>query len=170
MAGPLSRWIFSRIVKSALVFEQESIGTYRRLQESLGGDRACGGPLADSLCHLLEEERQHWDILSRASEGKLEIEELEKVLDGHMYAAMGEIRPLSGADLERWGAELSRARESEEKTWVFYTNLRRMSKIPAVRRAFDVLAHMEKEHIDILRALLGEGSAAAGGRAGGPAP
>ena len=30
-----------------------------------------------------------------------------------------------------------------------------MSKIPVVKRAFEVLAHMEKEHIDILRALLG---------------
>jgi len=50
-------------------------------------------------------------------------------------------------------------------TGVFYTNLRRMSRIPAVRRAFDVLAHMEKEHIDILRALLGKGPGTAAGRA-----
>ncbi len=170
MAGPLSRWIFSRVVKSALVFEQESIETYRRLQESLEGGRACGGPLADSLCHLLEEERQHWDILSRASRGRLEVEDLEKVLDEHMYAAIDGIRPLAGADLERWGGELARALAGEEKTWVFYTNLRRMSKIPAVRRAFDVLAHMEKEHIDILRALLGKGTGSAGGGAAGRAP
>jgi len=113
MAGPLSRWIFSRVVRSALIFEQESIETYRRLQESTEASRACAGPLADSLCHLLEEERQHWDILSRASLGKLEIEELEKVLDEHMYAAIDEIRPLAGVDLERWGGELSRALDSE---------------------------------------------------------
>jgi len=164
MAGPISRWIFSRIVKSALVFETEAIETYRRLQESLEGGRACGGPLADSLCHLLEEERQHWEILSRASIGKLGVEELERVLDGHMDAAIDGIRPLAGEDLERWGGELSRALAGEEKTWVFYTNLRRMSKIPVVRRAFKVLAHMEKEHIDILRALLGRGGAPAGTR------
>ena len=120
--------------------------------------------------HLLEEERQHWDILTRASLGRLEVEELEKVLDEHLYAAIGEIRPLAGADLERWGAELSRALAGEEKTWVFYTNLRRMSKIPAVRRAFDVLAHMEKEHIDILRALLGKAAGTSGSSAAGRAP
>jgi len=164
MAGPISRWIFSRVVRSALVFETEAIETYRRLQESLGGGRACGGLLADSLCHLLEEERQHWEILSRASIGKLGVEELERVLDGHMDAAIDGIRPLAGEDLERWGGELSRALAGEEKTWVFYTNLRRMSKIPVVRRAFEVLAHMEKEHIDILRALLGRGGAPAGTR------
>jgi hypothetical protein len=30
-----------------------------------------------------------------------------------------------------------------------------------VKRAFEVLAHMEKEHIDILRALLGLGAPSA---------
>ena len=30
-----------------------------------------------------------------------------------------------------------------------------MSKIPAVKKAFEVLAGMEKEHLDILRRLLG---------------
>lgn len=156
--GPLSRWIFSRVVKSALVFETEAIETYRRLQESLEGGRSCGGHLADSLCHLLEEERQHWEILSRASVGKLGIEELEKVLDEHMYKAIDDIRPLEGQDLARWGGELAEALAQEEKTYVFYSNLRRMSKIPVVKRAFEVLAHMEKEHIDILLALLGRGT------------
>jgi hypothetical protein len=42
-----------------------------------------------------------------------------------------------------------------EKTWIFYGNLRRMSKIPAMKKAFEVLAAMEKEHVDILRRLLG---------------
>ncbi len=156
--GPLSRWIFSRVVKSALVFETEAIETYRRLQEGLEGGRSRGGHLADSLCHLLEEERQHWEILSRASVGKLGIEELEKVLDEHQYEAIGSIRPLEGQDLARWGGELAEALAQEEKTYVFYSNLRRMSKIPVVKRAFEVLAHMEKEHIDILRALLGRGA------------
>jgi hypothetical protein len=53
MAGPLSRWIFSRVVKSALVFETEAIETYRRLQEGLEGGRPRDGHLADSLWHLL---------------------------------------------------------------------------------------------------------------------
>ena len=32
-----------------------------------------------------------------------------------------------------------------------------MSKIPAVKKAFEVLAAMEKEHVNILRRLLGMG-------------
>jgi rubrerythrin len=163
MAGPLSRWIFSRVVKSALVFETEAIETYRRLQEALEGGRSCAGNLADSLCHLLEEERQHGEILSRASIGRLGVEELEKVLDGHQYQAISRIRPLEGEDRARWGVELAEALAQEEKTYVFYSNLRRMSKIPVVKRAFEVLAHMEKEHIDILRALLGLGAPSASG-------
>ena len=153
--GPLSRWIFTRVIKSALVFEVEAIATYRRLQEDLGAERSCAGHLADSLCHLLEEERQHWKILADASAGKLGVEELEQILDGHLYAAIGAIQPLAGEELARWTGELSEALAQEEKTYIFYSNLRRMSKIPAVKRAFEVLAHMEKEHIDILRALLG---------------
>ena len=77
------------------------------------------------------------------------------MLAGHLFGAMESIEPLAGEDLARWGGELSRALEQEEKTWIFYGNLRRMSKIPAVRKAFEVLAKMEKEHVDMLRRFLG---------------
>ena len=163
MAGPLARWIFARVLKSALVFETEAIETYRRLQEGLEAGRSCAGHLADSLCHLLEEEQLHWKILTDASAGKLGVEELEQILDGHLYAAIGGILPLAGEELARWAGELSEALALEEKTYIFYSNLRRMSKIPVVKRAFEVLVHMEKEHIDILRALLGRAAPPASG-------
>ncbi len=155
MAGLLARWILSRVVKSALVFEGGSIETYRRLGQAAAGPGACGGVVAESLCHLLEEEQRHWQILTDAAAGRLGPQELERLLADHQYSGLAGIEPLEGEDLERWGPELSRALEEEEKTWVFYTNLRRMSTLPVVRRAFQVLAAMEKEHIDILRALLG---------------
>ncbi len=162
MAGPLSRWILARVMRSALAFETDAIDTYRRLQEAAGTGASCGGQLAASLCHLLEEERRHWQILTDAGAGRLDMEELERLLADHMYSSLAEIEPLDGEDLATWGPELSRALDGEEKTWIFYTNLRRMSTIPAVRRAFHVLGHMEKEHIDILRALLGRAAPAAG--------
>ena len=81
-----------------------------------------------------------------------------------MYTASTRSGPWRARSRAR-GAGSSRALAEEEKTWVFYSNLRRMSKIPVVKRAFEVLAHMEKEHIDILRALLG---AAPGGPRGEP--
>jgi rubrerythrin len=76
-----------------------------------------------------------------------------------MYAGFDAIRPLTGEELARWEPDLSAALDQEEKTWIFYGNLRRASRIPVVRRAFEVLARMEKEHVDILRKLLGRAPA-----------
>ncbi len=155
MPGLLSRWIFSRVVRSALAFESEAIDLYHRLAGLLGGPTSCSDELQGALCHLLEEEQMHWKLLTDASEGKLTLEELESHLAGHMYAGLEGMEPLEGEDRDRWGPDLSRALEQEEKTWVFYGNLRRMSKLPVVKKTFEVLAAMEKEHIDILRRLLG---------------
>ena len=154
MAGIISRWILARVVRSAMAFETESIAAYRDLQERVDG-ASCSGLLRGSLCHLLEEEKLHWRLLDDASNGRLSIEELSGLVKGHMYEGMEKLLPLEGDDLERWSGELSRALEQEEKTFIFYTNLRRMSKIPVVKRAFEVLALMEREHSEMLRRLLG---------------
>jgi rubrerythrin len=155
MAGPISRWILSRVVRSGLAFETEAIDAYNRLLEKLRGSGSCDESLEGSLCHLLEEEETHRKVLLDAAAGRYSPEELEGILQDHVYGGIDTIRPLEGQTLERWGPELRAALDQEMKTWVFYGNLRRMSKIPVVKRAFEVLAGMEKEHIDILRKLLG---------------
>lgn len=157
MAGPLSRWILRRVLASGLAFEREAIDAYRALREKLLQPGRCADPdsLEGSLCHLLEEEELHERILSDAAAGKLSVDGLEQALKDHRYAGFDAIRPLQGEEAERWRAELTAALRQEEKTWIFYGNLGRMSKIPAARRAFEVLAAMEKEHVDILRRLLG---------------
>jgi rubrerythrin len=157
MSGPISRWILSRVLASGLAFEDEAIGAYRAMQERLSRDKSCGEDLESSLCHLLAEEEEHKRVLSDAAAGRLSADELDRLLDGHAFSGMGTIQPLSAREIEAWRADLERALDQEEKTWVFYGNLRRMSKIPAVKRAFEVLASMEKEHVDILRRLLGRG-------------
>lgn len=165
--GILADWILRRVVKSALVFEAGSIDTYRRLRE-----RLVDHPLWESLSHLLEEEEHHWRILTDAAEGRLDAAEVERIVAGHLFAAMSAIRPLEGDAAREWGPELERALEEEERTLLFYANLRRMSKVPGVRRAFEVLAAMEREHVDILRRLLGRSPGAsprAGGAPRGPA-
>ena len=144
-----SRWILSRVVRSALVFEKDSIELYRRLKDS-----AVGG-LRRDIGHLLEEEEMHWRILTEASNGRLNIDELEKALRAHLYERLPDISPLSPESLARVGDELSLALEEEKKTFIFYSNLRRISKIPAVKRAFEILSAMEREHADILSRLLG---------------
>jgi rubrerythrin len=151
----ISRWIFSHVVRSALAFETESIDIYHRLADLLGGQRSCRDDFRGALCHLLDEEQMHWKLLTDAADGKLTLEELEHHFADHAYPGLEEMEPLGGGDLEKWGPELARALDQEEKTWVFYGNLRRMSKLPVVKKTFEVLSAVEKEHIDILRQLLG---------------
>jgi rubrerythrin len=151
MPGPLARWILSRVVRSGLAFEKEAIDAYRRLLDKVRGSGSCDESLEGGLCHLLAEEEMHQDVLRAASQGRF-----DELLDTHHVPDSTGITPLEGETLVKWAAELEAALAQEEKTWVFYGNLRRMSKIPAVKRAFEVLASMEKEHIDILRKLLGK--------------
>ena len=154
MKGVLSRWILRGVPKSALAFEAEALSIYTRLRGRLGTGRSCSDDLDASICHLIEEEEMHRKILTDAAEGRLSLEELQAILDRHLYDGFDRISPLTGDTLREWEADLSAALEQEEKTWVFYGNLRRMSKIPTVKKAFEVLASMEKEHFDILRRLL----------------
>jgi rubrerythrin len=160
--GILADWILRRVVKSALVFEAGSLDTYRRLRE-----RLVDHPLWESLSHLLEEEEHHWRILADAAEGRLNAAEMERIVAGHVFSGLARLRPLEGEAMREWGPELERALEEEERTLLFYGNLRRMSRIPVVRRAFEVLAAMEREHVDILRRLLGRSPAASSAALGG---
>ena len=156
MPGLLYRWVLRRVLAAGLSFEQKAIDSYRSLRDRLVKPGSCSDEaLAGSICHLLEEEEMHHRILSDAAAGRLSIDELERMLSGHLYAGAAAIRPLAGEEKEAWSPVLSKALEQEEKTWVFYGNLQRISKIPVVKRAFDVLASMEREHVDILRRLLG---------------
>jgi len=156
MQGIISRWILRRVLASGLSFETQAIDAYRGLRERLLKAGRCDEALEGSLCHLLEEEETHHRILSDAAAGRLSLEDLEGLVQGHVYSGFEAISPLKGEEAERWAADLAAALEQEEKTWIFYGNLRRMSKIPAVKKAFEVLAAMEKEHVDILRRLLGK--------------
>jgi rubrerythrin len=143
-------------VRSALALEAEAIDTYRGLRAELLSKGACHESFESSICHLLEEEETHRRVLSDAAAGKLTLEDLERMLQGHVYAGFDAIRPLEGEERARWAPALAAALAHEEKTWVFYGNLRRMSKLPVARRSFEVLAGMEREHVDILRRLLGQ--------------
>ena len=157
MRGIISRWMLRRVLSSGLAFEAQAIDAYRGLRERLLKCGSCDESLEGSLCHLLEEEEAHHRILSGAAAGRVSLEDLERLLQGHVYPGFEAIRALSGEEAARWSADLTAALEQEEKTWIFYGNLQRMSKIPAVKKAFEVLAAMEKEHVNILRRLLGMG-------------
>jgi rubrerythrin len=155
MRGLLSRWLLSSVLRSAMAFETEAIDAYRGLRAGLLAKGACHDSLESSICHLLEEAEAHRRLLEDAAAGRVGLSDLERMLEGHLYPGYDAIRPLEGEDRAHWEAALAAALAREEKTWLFYGNLRRMSTLPLVRRVFEVLAGMEREHVDILRKLLG---------------
>jgi len=150
-----SALILRGVIKRALVLETQSVITYQGLQEKAinGGDRS--GMLGENLCRLLAEKKIHRTILLKASEGKLSLEELEALLKEHQITNVSSVEPLNSSILATWEERLSAALEHEERVWIFYSNLRRMSRVPSVKKAFELLAFMEKAHVYILRALLG---------------
>lgn len=157
--GVLGKWLLRRVIKSALAFETESRETYRRLRDRLStpaSEGARGALNSEALGHLLEEEEKHWRILEDAAAGRLDPDDLERVVQEHLYAGLDAIKPLAPEAISQWGPELENALLQEEKTFAFYDNLRRMSRIPAVRRSFEILAEMEREHAEILRRILGK--------------
>jgi rubrerythrin len=156
MAGLLARWILSWVVKSAMALEAEAIDAYRAIRERLLAARSCTEELESSICHLLEEEEEHKRVLGEVAAGRLSVEELEKLMARHVYPRFNAIQPLADEDRAAWEPALRAALAQEEKTWIFYSNLRRMSRIPVVKRAFEVMAGMENEHVLILRRILGE--------------
>jgi hypothetical protein len=137
MRGLISRWILSRVVASGLAFEEEAINDYRAMREKLGVRGSCSERLESSLCHLLEEEETHKRVLSDAAAGQLSEADLDRLLGGHFFADLASMQPLPAEEMAVWGDDLARALGQEEKTWIFYSNLRRMSKIPAVKKAFE---------------------------------
>ena len=150
--GFLANWILRRVVKSALVFE----AVVASRPTAASRERLVDDPLWESLGHLLAEEEHHWRILSDAAAGRLDAAEVERVVRGAPLPGHGgDLVPLEGEARRAWGPELERALAEEEQTLLFYGNLGRMSRIPVVRRAFEVLAAMEREHVQILRRLLG---------------
>jgi rubrerythrin len=155
---PIRKWILRRVLKSALTFEREARGLYETLSRELGGT-ARGG-----LEHLIEEERLHHRLLEDIVAGRLDDAELERTLSGHRYHALAETPPLDEVARAAFGARLEAALRDEQAAVAFYDNLARIGKIPAVKLAFRVLAEMEREHVDILRALLGVGPSVSPGR------
>ena len=138
------------LLRSALALERQAHSFYLGLKEDLGET-----PSWEGLRHLIEEEEMHQRILEDVAAGRVSEGEMDGLLSGHRFHDVEGIAPLDGELRAAWGERLSRALADEEATAAFYVNLERMSKIPAAKRAYHVLAEMEREHAAILRRLLG---------------
>jgi rubrerythrin len=142
-------------VKNALALEYQSIATYKKLQPNAEKDWCCTDALEETLCHLLAEEEMHRKILLDAAAAKLTLSVAEALLLEPPYCEVADTKPLGPDALAQWGKGLTEALEQEEKTWIYYSNLRRISKVAVVRKAFEALALREKDHMDVLGRLLG---------------
>ena len=104
---------------------------------------------------MLAEEEMHRKILLDVAAAKLTLSIAEALLLEPPYYEVADTKPLGPDALAQWEKGFTEALGQEEKTWIFYSNLRRISKIAAVRKAFEALAQRDKDHIDILERLLG---------------
>ena len=148
------RWlrglVLRRIVKSALALENDARNFYSSLQRSLGETNAKMG-----IEHLIHEEDLHKRVVTDLADGRLSLDGIEEMLSQHRFHDFDAILALDERHLAASGDELEMALENEKSTYTFYTNLSKISRLPVIRRAFEMLADMEREHIQILVRLLG---------------
>ena len=151
MFGWLRDLVLRRVVKSALAFENDARNFYSSLEQSLEDTNARMG-----IEHLIHEEDLHKRVVTDLAEGRLSYDGIEEMLAQHRFHDLDAILALDERHLAAWGDELEMALENEKSTYTFYTNLSKISRIPVIRLAFEMLADMEREHIQILVRLLGK--------------
>ena len=143
-------WILKLIIKRALILEESESDLYLSLKEILSGDESNKG-----LEHIIQEEESHKKILTYIAEGEVSYEQLEEIFGQHHFLEIQTIEPLDKSALSKCKSEILKALRMEEDRFNFYNNLSKISKIPPVKKAFHLLADMEREHLEILKRLLG---------------
>ncbi len=150
MRNPLRAWLIRRVLADAFTFEADMSRAYENALRGLEGSS-----LGEQLAGLLREEREHRSLLERIASGRIPGGELERILeDTHIHRAEA-VEPLPPDELAIHGRRLAVIEKVEEESFVFYSNLSRLSRIPAVRRALRFMAEQERQHLRILRRLRG---------------
>lgn len=158
MHNPLRAWLIRRVLAGAFTFESDMSRAYENALRSLSDSS-----LRDRLAALLEEERAHRALLERIASRRITGEELEGLLRGAELHRPETVEPLSPRELEEHGRMLAVIEKVEEESFIFYSNLSKMSRIPAVRQAFRFMAEQERQHLRVLRRLRGADDAGPSG-------
>jgi rubrerythrin len=151
MRCPIRTWLLKRVLKSAWVYERDLLASYNSLLQELRQSS-----VSENLERLFQEEEAHQKLLERISEGTVRPEELETILETEQFHDLSRIHPMEPPLRDRFAVAFSRLARLEEDSFVFYSNLSRISKIPVVRKAFAFLSRQEWQHLVLLRRLLGQ--------------
>jgi rubrerythrin len=152
LKNPIRGWLTRRVLSSAFTFEADMFRAYQGVLRKLEGSS-----LGWKLKELQGEEKMHWDLLNRIAGGQISEQELEQIMEQARFHRIEEIAPLPPQELAVHGGKLAVIEKVEEESFIFNSKLQRMSKIPAVKRAFQFMAEQEREHLRILRRLRGVG-------------
>jgi rubrerythrin len=150
MRNRLRYWLIRRVLKSAAAFEENLSEAYSALLAELKDS-----PAGARLERLQAEEKQHLAVIRRLSRGPAADEELERLISPTHFHNPDEVAPLDSAVRAAFAEQLERLRDLERDSYIFYSNLARMSKIQVVKKSFSFLADQEREHLQILQRLLG---------------
>ncbi len=148
MQNPLRSWLIKRVLKSALVFERDMFEAYEAILKELQKK-----PAGERFRKLLEEEKHHQQILTRLTGRRIDDEELEKIFGAAHFHDPASTLPLPPNILKAVGQKIAELQNIEKESYLFYSNLQRISKIPAVKKAFKFLADQERQHLLILEKL-----------------
>jgi rubrerythrin len=154
MRHRLRYWLIRRVLKSAAVFEEDLSASYAALLEKLKSDPA-GAPLA----RLWEEEKLHLEMIRRLARGPVSSGELDRLIAGAHFHDPEEVAPLPPALRAAFADRLERLQELERESYIFYSNLARISKLPSVKKSFAFLADQERQHLLLVQRLLDGGDA-----------
>jgi len=150
MRNRLRYWLIRRVLKSAAAFEEDLSAAYANLLDELEHSDA-----RTRIERLQAEEKQHLAVIRRLSRGPAADEELERLISHTHFHNPDEVAPLDPAVRAAFAEQLEHLHKLERDSYIFYSNLARMSKIQVVKKSFSFLADQEREHLQILQRLLG---------------
>jgi rubrerythrin len=150
MRNLLRYWLIRRILKSAAVFEEELSSAYAALLKELESS-----PVGEQLHRLMEEEALHLKVIRRLVRGPVSAVGLDKLMAGTHFHTPEDVPALNPALRAAFAAQLKQLEDLEKDSYIFYSNLARSSKIPAVKKSFAFLADQERQHLLIVQRLMG---------------
>lgn len=151
MINPLRNWLTKNVLKNAMVIENRLLKSYENIIEEIGKKTG-----RKDLNVLIQSEKTHIELLKQIKQKDFSFNRIKALLEQNCPHNADKIKPLDDKLLTSYREKLEEIENLEHDTFVFYSNLNRMSKIPAVKEAFRFLAQQENIHLQIIKKLLGK--------------